>query len=249
MTRERVYLEGVPVDLNPKQELLKLAAGWLMAPGYSRQIVTLNALILMRAWQDQRVCRIIQAADMITVDGAGVELALRKYGYGKIQRLTGLELALHLLSHCRVEGCSVYFYGGPLEVVALLRQKIPSFLPGISLCAVRDGFGQELKTAQVMAEVIEQQPGLLLVGLGSPKQELFLAEVLPKLKRTIGIGVGGAFEILAGTKRGAPGFVRDFGVEWLFRMLQDPLRIKKIPDLVKFGYFMLKLKRDQDLQN
>ncbi|MCL6590499.1 MAG: WecB/TagA/CpsF family glycosyltransferase [Firmicutes bacterium] len=230
------------MDLAPKQELIKLATGWLSRPVGPRQIVTLNALILMRAWQDPAVSRIIQAADMVTVDGAGVELALRKYGYGKIQRLTGLELTLHLLSWCEANGYSVYFYGGLPVVAALLKQMIPARWPGISLCAVRDGFGVQLRPGQVVAEILEKQPGLLLVGLGSPKQELFLAEVLPRLKGTVGVGVGGAFEVLAGIKREAPGFVRDLGVEWLFRMLQDPLRIKKIPDLVKFGYFMLKLK-------
>lgn len=249
MTETRVYLEGIPVDLSPKPELLRLVAGWLAAPTCSRQIVTLNALILMRAWQDGQLRRIVQDADLVTVDGVGVELALRKKGYEGIQRLTGIELTLEALSRCRGASCSVYCYGGPPRVAPLLREIIRKRWPEINLCAVRDGYSQQMQPARVMGEIVAKQPGLLLVALGSPKQELFLAEVLPRLKGTVGIGVGGAFEVLAGVKREAPRLVRDFGVEWLYRMLQDPMRVKKIPDLVKFGYLMLKLKQDQDLQD
>ncbi|HEX3043371.1 MAG TPA: WecB/TagA/CpsF family glycosyltransferase [Bacillota bacterium] len=232
------------MDVRSKQELKELVTGWLLAPVCSRQIVTLNALILMRAWQDARMRRIVQRADLVTVDGVGVELALRKKGYEKIQRFTGLELTLEMLSRLRGKNCSVYLYGGAPRVVALLKQMIPRRFPDVSLCAVRDGYSQQMPPIQVMGEIVAKQPGLLLVALGSPKQEIFLDEVLPRLKGTVGVGVGGAFEVLAGIKREAPQFVRDLGVEWLFRMLQDPLRVKKIPDLVKFGYYMLKLRQD-----
>jgi N-acetylglucosaminyldiphosphoundecaprenol N-acetyl-beta-D-mannosaminyltransferase len=244
MTGERVYLEGVPVDLGSKQELLELVTGWLSAPICSRQIVTLNALILMQAWQDQRMRRIVQGADLVTVDGIGVELALRQKGCEEIQRFTGLELTKEILSRLREKNSSVYLYGGTPRVAALLQQMLPKRFPGVNLCAVRDGYGQQIPPAQVMGEIIAKQPGLLLVALGSPKQEIFLEEVLPRLKGTVGVGVGGVFEVLAGIKREAPRLVRDLGGEWLYRMLQDPWRVKKIPDLLKFGYFMLKLKQD-----
>jgi N-acetylglucosaminyldiphosphoundecaprenol N-acetyl-beta-D-mannosaminyltransferase len=234
----RENIKGVPVDLVTNNELLGIVTDWLAEQGQPRQVVTLNAAILIASLKNSHLKKVICEADLVTVDGYGIGLALARMGYRNWQRFTGVDLVREMLSFCARNNRSVYFYGGSLKTVTALQQNLPVRWPGLIISGIRDGY-QSLPQTEIIAEIGRLQPDLILVGLGSPKQELFLAELLPHLKKTVGVGVGGAFEILAGTKREAPPFIRNHGFEWLYRMFQDPRRIRLIPDLIKFWFLVI----------
>ena len=126
------------------------------------------------------------------------------------------------------------FWGGQSRLVKTLKQKAPLLWPGLKICGIRDGFDLELSWRLVINEIQELQPDLLLVGLGLPQQELLLAEALQSAKGTVGIGVGGALEIIAGIKNEAPRCLRRNGWEWCYRLMQEPRRLNRIPDLIRF---------------
>jgi N-acetylglucosaminyldiphosphoundecaprenol N-acetyl-beta-D-mannosaminyltransferase len=234
MRNSRVDIQGVPVDLFSKLEVLDQVTHWLTAGDRPRQIITLNALMLMGAVRDPRLNRIIQRADLITLDGQGILRALRKLGYLRLEQCTGIDLTRELLTWCARYRYPVYFYGGSPAAVAGLRRNIVLEWPDLPITAIRDGYRPAQTTPEIAAEILQNQPSLLLVALGSPTQEIFLAEWLPRCKGTVGIGVGGAFDILAGLKREAPRFVRTQGLEWLYRMIQEPAKFKRIPELIRF---------------
>lgn len=211
-----------------------MATHWLSTADKSRHIVTLNALMLMGAISDIRLNRIIRNAELITIDGQGVLRALRKSGHQFMEQFTGIDLTRELLSLCARYHYPVYFYGGSPVAVAGLRRNISREWPDLLIVGFRDGYQSILKVPEVVREIIQKQPSLLLVALGSPVQEIFLAEVLPQLKGTVGIGVGGTFDILAGLKREAPQFIRNHGWEWLYRMIQEPAKFKQFPVLFRF---------------
>lgn len=234
------YLDGIPVDLNTNDEIFELVNGWLFQRLRSRHIITLNATMLMTALQDDYFGEIIKQADLVTVDGYGIDWGLRQKGYHNFQRLTGVNLTRELLTQSCQKGFSVYFLGGTPKVAAMLRKILPVQWPGLNICGIQDGYGNCLSPTAITQEIIARKPHLLLVGLGSPQQEVFLAGILPYLEATVGIGVGGTFEVLMGLKWEAPQFIRDHGWEWCFRMFQDPHRLKLIPDLVRFWYRYLR---------
>lgn len=238
--KSRAYLQGVPVDLLSKTEVLALVTNWMNAADRPRQIVTLNALMLMGAARDFKLNRIIQRADLITVDGQGIMRALRKKGQQSFEQFTGIELTRNLLSWCSRHHCPVFFYGGSPAVAEGLRRNISRQWPNLFVMGIRDGSGHSVKAPEITEGLAQNQPSLLLAGLGSPAQEIFLAKSLPRLKGTVGMGVGGAFDVLAGFKREAPQFIRNHGWEWLYRMIQDPIKLKRFPDLLRFWYRCLR---------
>ncbi len=231
----RIHIQDIPVDLLVKQELTELIGGWFKTPGQPRQIVTLNALMLVNAGRDPQLQRALQAADLVLIDGFGIEMALRRRGYRAITRWAGIDLLRAMLSWCAGSGFPVFCYGGPPAITAPLRRVLREAWPQLKIAGIQHGFPPtHPEGAMAMTELRRRGPCLLVAGLGSPAQELFLAQHLPQLPGTVGIGVGGALEVLAGLKREAPPIVRRCGWEWLYRMAREPARWKKLPDLIRF---------------
>jgi N-acetylglucosaminyldiphosphoundecaprenol N-acetyl-beta-D-mannosaminyltransferase len=232
---QRRYLGDLPVDcFFSRPVLVRRITDWLVCPGQSRMVVTLNARMVMLALALPALQAVIRQADLVAVDGYGVEVALRKNGHPAPVRVAGIDLVKDLLVFCATRGMTVFCYGGGLKTVDCLPEVIRRRWPGLKLGRICDGYEARLSRSQVEQELSECQPQLLLVGLGSPQQELFLAQMLPRLAGTVGIGVGGALEVLAGRRREAPFWYREHGWEWLFRMVQQPRKIAGMVDLIRF---------------
>jgi N-acetylglucosaminyldiphosphoundecaprenol N-acetyl-beta-D-mannosaminyltransferase len=229
------FIEDIPISLYTNQEILDLIDNWLTNRERSRHIITLNALTLMASSKVASLKDAIQHADLVTVDGYGIEGILRKRGLN-VERFTGVDLTRQLLKQACQKTYSVYFFGGNEKIVAALRKILPLRWPGLVISGIRDGYGRLTSEEAVFDEIICKQPHLLLVGLGVPRQALFLAKILPYLRGTVGVGIGGTFEVLCGLKLEAPGFIRNHGLEWSFRMLQEPYRLKQLPYLFQFWY-------------
>lgn len=234
MDLPRYSIREIPVNPLPADEVDGLITGWLRRGDRYRQVVTLNAVMLSLALRDQRLSQVLQQADLVTVDGYGILWALRRMGYPVKRQYPGVQLTRNLLAWSSDAACPVFFYGGTAYVISIFKRALTTQWPNLIACGVRQGFGGTGPRSAAAREIVHAQPGLLLVGLGSPDQELFLAEILPKLNGTVGIGVGGSFEILAGCRREAPSLFRDHGLEWLYRMMQDPRKLRRIPELLRF---------------
>lgn len=230
---KRCYLNEIPIDAGSRAEVWQTVSNWLISGEKSRQVVTLNAAMLISALNNARLKSVIQKADLVTVDGYSILLALKKLGLGT-ERFPGVELADQLINFCLQERLPVYSYGGTKEIALKLRKK---FCKNSSVY-IRDGFSENEDL--IRAEIIDANPKLLLAGLGSPRQEIFLAELLPELNASIGIGVGGALEIISGQKSRAPAIFCNHGWEWCYRMLLDPGKIKQLPQLLKFWHLFLR---------
>lgn len=231
VARKRQEFQGIPVDLLAPVEILEQVKEWLDQPGLAHQIVTLNGLMLLESLENPGLAKVIRGADLVTLDGYGVAAALKRHRQQVPERLPGVTLVQKLLEHCSEGGYSVFFYGGTSRLIESLRPAVARRWPGV-IPVFRDGFSG----GDLLQEIRNARPRLILAGLGSPKQEMFLAEILQYLPGTVGIGVGGSFEVLAGLKREAPDWLRQQGWEWLFRLAQDPRRVSKLPRLLKFWW-------------
>lgn len=241
MVKKRGCLAGLPLDLWSAPEIWNKVTTWLTYPEHSRQVVTLHALMVMRAGSHPGLTRAIKEADLVIADGFGIAAALSKQGQALESRLPGIVLTRNLLSWCALHQKRVYFYGGSSRLVTKLATVISTTWPDLKVSAIRPGEGEGWPSAAVKEDILIKRPDLLLAGLGTPWQELFIYSLSRENGcHTLAIGVGGSLEVIAGMRPEAPAWVRSKGWEWLFRMICQPARIKSLPQLLKFWWCFLR---------
>ncbi len=219
--------------------LLDDYTGWLVArmqKGLGVQVVTLNAEMALQAEQIPELGEIIHRAELVIPDGAGVVLYLRWKGE-RSQRCPGIELAASLLEKAGELGekYPVVFYGGAVGVAATAAAKLQEKYPGLSIAAIQHGYLTLEDTPDFLEQLALIQPKIVLVGLGVPRQELWIAKYRHLCPQAIWIGVGGSFDIWAGVKTRAPSWLRNNNLEWLYRLYQEPWRWKRMLALPKFA--------------
>ncbi|MDX2229212.1 MAG: WecB/TagA/CpsF family glycosyltransferase [Leptolyngbyaceae cyanobacterium bins.349] len=222
---------------------------WLVTRAHQRQgchVVTLNAEMTMQAEQSDRLAKIIQAAELIIPDGAGIVLYLKLYGK-QVERRPGIELAEGLLREFGTGALGpVFFYGGQPGVAEQAAQTWQKTLPDLPLAGIQHGFLKPEEQAAFDQHLRSLQPALILVGLGVPRQEFWIEAHRHLCPNAIWIGVGGSFDIWAGTKDRAPEFFRNNHLEWLYRLYQEPWRWRRMMALPQFAWrsllYRLKLK-------
>ena len=200
-------------------------------------VCTPNPEIVMAARRDREVMAAVNGADLVLPDGVGVIWAAKRFGTPLPERVAGIDLLYSLLG--RMSG-SVYVLGGKPGAAEKAAESISAAYPNVSIAGAGDGyFTDELA---LTAELGEKQPDLLLVCLGAPKQELWMA-AHRELPVGLMIGLGGAVDVLAGTAERAPLRWREHSLEWLYRLLRQPWRLKRQMRL--FGFVWAVIVRKQ----
>ena len=200
-----------------------------------RWIITANPEILLHARKDKDYRDAIQKADLRIADGFGIVLMARLFGK-KLHRVTGVDLAEAIMKHAAEKDWSVAFVGGgdtpgtAQKAFKAIQKRYPA-LRGTAHDGGRvnpDGTG-DTTDDETIQQLIQESPDIILVGFGHPKQERWIACNLPNLPsvKTI-IGIGGTFDYWAGNIKRAPGWMRSLGLEWLFRLVKEPKRWKRI---------------------
>lgn len=224
---------GLPIHLTDDY------LGWLVRRAQQQQgchVVTLNAEMTMQAEQSDRLAAIIQNAELIIPDGSGIVLYLQLYGK-RIQRRPGIELAESLLYAFSEKNLGqVFFYGGQPGVAEQAAQAWKERLPNFPLAGTQHGFLKPEEQPAFEHHLKTLQPAVILVGLGVPRQEFWITEHRHLCPNAIWIGVGGSFDIWAGTKVRAPEFFRNNHLEWLYRLYQEPWRWRRMMALPHFAW-------------
>jgi N-acetylglucosaminyldiphosphoundecaprenol N-acetyl-beta-D-mannosaminyltransferase len=232
-------------------------------------IVTLNAEMAMQAERNPRLAATIRQADLVIPDGSGVVLYLKLRGKS-VQRCPGIELAEALLDYAGITGGTtggttgansaeaspmgipgdrplrVWFYGGKPESIDRAADHWRSRCPGIQFAGVTHGYLNAEEQEQLLDELEREQPDLILLGLGVPRQEFWIAAHRDRCPQSVWIGVGGSFDIWSGSKARAPEWFCKHHLEWLYRLYQEPWRWRRMLDLPRFaGRAMLAWVRGQ----
>ena len=229
----RTRVLGVPVDVCPD---VFVAACALHERG-GGQVVTLNAEMTMAALADPVLGAAIEAAKLVIPDGAGVVWALRRQGL-RVRRAPGIELAHRLLEHAAAAGWRVALVGASPEVMGLLTARLRQELPGLQLVFSAHGYQPAEAWPALERQVIAARPDLVLVALGVPRQETWVSR-LPQRRSGLWMGVGGSFDVWAGTKKRAPRWMGALQVEWLYRLVQEPHRWRRMMALPRFAMAVL----------
>ena len=224
---------GLPIHLTQYLD-------WLTAQLQQQQgvhVVTLNAEMVIAAESDAALDAVIRKADLVIPDGSGVVLYIKLRGY-PVQRCPGIELAEQLLQQAARQGsrCPVFFYGGKLGVNQVAAEKLKQRIPGLAIAATQHGYLTEVEQDQMLRTFQQIQPRIILVGLGVPRQEFWIAEHRYLCPNSIWIGIGGSFDIWAGIKERAPAVLRDNYLEWVYRLYQEPWRWKRMLALPQFAW-------------
>ena len=230
---ERVNILGVDVDAVTMAEAVDVVRR-AMDTRAGVMVATANAEMLMRATHDEELRHILNASALVVPDGAGTVWAARHLGHAMPERVAGYDLAQELLRCAPAEGRRVYFFGSAPGVAEKAKAKAEQIYPGIEIVGVRNGFFSPADNAAIIAEIRAARPDLLLVALGVPKQEKWIAAHLAELDVPVAIGVGGTLDVMAGVMKRAPYWMQRAKLEWLFRGLMQPKRAGRLLALPKF---------------
>jgi N-acetylglucosaminyldiphosphoundecaprenol N-acetyl-beta-D-mannosaminyltransferase len=225
---EKLSVMGLPVHHSHDY------VGCLLARmGQGAHVVTLNAEMCMQAEDHPELARLIQQADLVIPDGAGIELYFRWLQGRRVKRSPGIEVAAALLVQAP-PNTTVAFYGGAPGVAQTAARYWQQRLPHLNLVSVQHGFLSDSEQVAFQSKLQELQPDLIFVGLGVPRQEFWIAAHRHLCPEAIWVGVGGSFDIWAGVKSRAPAWLRDNHLEWLYRLYQEPWRWQRMLALPKF---------------
>jgi N-acetylglucosaminyldiphosphoundecaprenol N-acetyl-beta-D-mannosaminyltransferase len=215
-------------------------SSWLLERVQQRigtHVVTLNAEMAMQAERNVSLAKVIQDAELVIPDGAGVVLYVRWLLLQKVQRTPGIELAEKLLQELGHRGtdAKVFFYGGAPGVAAKAAEYWLSQIPELGVAGTYSGYHSQQEEEQLQQILAKLQPQVILVGLGVPRQELWIAQNRHLCPHAIWIGVGGSFDIWSGMKCRAPAWLGNNNLEWLYRLYKEPWRWRRMLALPEFA--------------
>jgi N-acetylglucosaminyldiphosphoundecaprenol N-acetyl-beta-D-mannosaminyltransferase len=223
----RIRILGVAVDNLVEHEAIERIAGFV-ADGQPHHIVTVNPEFVMEARRNGAFLRVLAAADLATPDGFGLLLAARLRGEAFRGRVTGVALTDLIASRAAEQGWSLFLLGAAPGVAERAAEALRQQHPGLRIAGCYPGSPHLEDEPAIRARIAAARPTVLLVAYGHPAQELWIARNQPLLRVPIAIGVGGVFDYLAGTAPRAPAWMRRIGLEWLYRLIRQPRRWRRI---------------------
>ena len=234
MAYDVVKILGVRVDKITKAQALEEFQK-LLEGDRCELIVTPNAEIVEKASKTPQLRRIInEDAAIVTPDGVGLIYASKLKGDPIQEKVAGIDFAHSAIELCAKLGRSVYLLGSKPGVAEAAAANLEKEIPGLKIAGFRDGYFREDEEPSVVAEINASGADFLCVALGSPKQEYFVIKHRDALKVKAAAGLGGSLDIWSGQLNRAPKFYIDHGLEWLYRMIQEPKRLKRLPALPVF---------------
>jgi len=224
MTRRTLF--GVEIDALTMDETVERC---LEAVRDHRQleIGVVNAAKLVAMRRDARLGEAVSGCDLVVADGQAVVWVSRLLRAPLPERVAGIDLFLRLLAAAEPRGMSVYFLGARQEVLDAMMREVAARFPRLRVAGYRDGYFGDHEQEPVADAVQDSGAQLLFLGMTSPKKEIFTAAYGKRTGAHVVHGVGGSFDILAGVTRRAPGSWQRLGLEWLYRLLQEPRRLAR----------------------
>jgi len=223
----KIEVLGVGFDALTLSEAAQAARALLDAHG-GGCVITANPEIVLRCQHDADYAAAVNSGSLVLADGIGDIYASRILGSPLPERVAGADLVPLLLAPLAGRGGSVFLYGGAPEVARRAAEAMAREYPGLRIAGVENGYIEE-ETA-LLARLRETDPDLLLLGLGAPRQELWMQRRRPELKALM-FGVGGLLDVYAGDLRRAGALWQRLGLEWLYRLYQQPGRITRMARL------------------
>jgi len=221
----RTLLMGCPVDLLTSAALLQELSQVIDSQSGPKVIQFINANKIAQVSNDSDMARIMKKADYVLTDGQPLLPMARLLGVKVPERIDGIGLMGKLLKLADERRYSVYLLGAKQEVLDTCVAKIRKQFPNLRIAGSRNGYFSEKETPGVVANIRAAKPDLLFLGMGSPMKERFADRYAAELGAGVIQGVGGSFDVMADLVKRAPVWVQRIGMEWMFRVIQEPRRM------------------------
>lgn len=228
MKRAGTRVLGTFVDALDWRGALDQISGWA-AQGRNRCVCCCNVHSIVTAAQYPKLREALAAADMATADGAPIAWMMRRLGFPEQGRINGPDLMWNCCAAATAQGRAIYLYGSSARTLAALQDRLLTAFPGLVIagsCSPPYRPLTQQEDARIVEAINASGAGLVFVGLGCPKQELWMVEHRDRV-RAVMIGVGAAFDYHGGALRRAPVWARNAGLEWLYRLAAEPRRLWK----------------------
>jgi N-acetylglucosaminyldiphosphoundecaprenol N-acetyl-beta-D-mannosaminyltransferase len=224
---ERARIFDIPIDLGRPPELMRRITGWVGAGGPPRRVMYVNAHVLNQSREIPSLRAALERADLVYCDGYGVRLAAKALDAEIPHRMTGADWIWHLAALCEAAGQSVYLLGSEPAVAAETGQRLGRWYPRLKIAGTHHGFFDigSPHDDRVVEDINARRPDIVLVGMGTPKQELWVEHNAARLDTDVLWTVGALFDYVSGRVPRAPGWLADNGLEWIFRLAIEPQRM------------------------
>lgn len=215
---EKIYNEEENIFYNILEDLL--------TTNKKKFIITVNPEIIMKSYKNIEIKEMLLNDNNILVpDGISIIKKAKQYNINIKERITGVDISSKALEICNKNKKSIYLFGSKKEVLDKLIININQKYPNINIVGFSDGYVEDKD--KIMQEIISLSPDLILIALGVPNQELLINKYIEKAKKGVFIGVGGTFDVLSGCKKRAPKLFIKLNLEWMYRIICEPTRLKR----------------------
>lgn len=240
-TIPKVTIFGVPVSKLGFQDTIELLTEWIERR-QPTQVVTANPIIIMSGLEDPAFMNVLQHAEIVVPDGAGLVWAASYVGNPVVEKVAGIELMQELLHISEQRGWRPYFLGTSQDNLEAALHKIRTTYPKLDIAGYRDGYFRDADDRQVITDIREAKPDLLFVGRAANNQEPWIGKYKQELQVPLMMGVGGSFDVLSGKLKRAPKLWIRLRLEWLYRLLQEPKRYRRMLILPRFAWKVIREK-------
>ena len=215
---EKIYNEEENIFYNILEDLL--------TTNKKKFIITVNPEIIMKSYKNIEIKEMLLNDNNILVpDGISIIKKAKQYNINIKERITGVDISSKALEICNKNKKSIYLFGSKKEVLDKLIININQKYPNINIVGFSDGYVEDKD--KIMQEIISLSPDLILIALGVPNQELLINKYIEKARKGVFIGVGGTFDVLSGCKKRAPKLFIKLNLEWMYRIICEPTRLKR----------------------
>ena len=228
-----VDILGVTVDPLTTEQVIRRCEEFIKS-GQPHHLFTADACGIMQMQEDAELRDIVRQADLVTADGFGVVVAAHLRGINLPERVSGVDLVEKLSVLAARNGYRVFYFGAADGVALAAANALKRDNPDLCIAGARHGFFTTEDEAGVVREIAAAKPDVLFVALGIPKQERFIRQHYHELGVPVMIGIGGSFDVISGQLARAPKWMQRCGLEWLFRLYQEPARLPRMTILPTF---------------
>lgn len=236
---DSVNLLGLKIDRLSMGEALDKIEGHI-AEKSPCHVVTADASMVVTARRDPELASIVESADLVTPDGAGLLWASKLLGRPILHRVSGVDLVAEVARLSARQGYRLYLFGAGPEIAKYAAANLQERFPGAQIAGTRHGFFTPADEPEIVREIADAKTDVLLVALGIPKQEKFIAKYKDRLGAGVLIGVGGSFDVYSGRVKRAPVWMQKKGLEWAYRLWQNPRKIGKVMTLPQFALLAIR---------
>jgi len=234
-----ISIAGVKVHMVDMAATMDLVGRWIGGGG-PHHVVTADASAIVIAREDTELRDIMNQADLVTPDGAGILLGSKWLGTPLQHRVSGVDIARNVCRMAAEARFSVFLFGAAPGIAEQAASNLAREFPGFTVAGTRDGFYAPEDEAGIVSQIRESGARALLVALGIPKQEKFIRRHLHELGVGVAIGVGGSLDVFSGSVKRAPEWMQRHGLEWAYRLAQNPRKISKVATLPRFVLMVLR---------